>query len=168
LSLHLGIDALRTLTFVVLVFCSQATIYAIRGRRHWWESRPSLLLGMSSVADIGIASTLAVGGIAMTPLPAVFVAGTLGAAVMFAFILDLIKVAVFSRLGIAGSARARPAPHGTHGNAQMQAAPTTATDQTARIAQRAYELYEQGGRKDGAAVQNWQQAEAQIRKDPVE
>jgi H+-transporting ATPase len=167
-AMHLGTEALRTLTFVVLVFGSQATIYAIRERRQLWKSRPSLLLVMSSVADIAIAATLAVGGIAMTPLPAVVVAGTLGAAAIFAFILDLIKVPVFSRLGIAGSARDRAAPHGTHGLAQMQAIPTTATELTARIAQRAYELYEQGGRKDGAAVQNWQQAEAEIRKDPVE
>ncbi len=69
--LNLGTEALRTLAFVVLVFGSQATIYAIRERRHLWGTRPSLLLAVSSVADIAIASTLAVGGVAMTPLPAV-------------------------------------------------------------------------------------------------
>jgi H+-transporting ATPase len=106
-GMHLGIAALRTLTFVVLVFGSQATIYAIRERRHLWESRPSLVLVVSSIADIAIASALAVGGIAMTPIPVVLVAGTLVAAVIFAFILDQIKVPVFSRLGIAGSPRDR-------------------------------------------------------------
>ena len=30
---------------------------------------------------------------------------------------------------------------------------------------RAYELYEQGGRKDGAAAQNWEKAESDVRKD---
>jgi H+-transporting ATPase len=125
-GMHLGIGALRTLTFVVLVFGSQATIYAIRERRHLWESRPSLVLVMSSLADIAIAATLAVGGIAMTPLPAVLVAGTLVAAVIFAFVLDLIKVPVFSRLGIAGSPRDPPAPHGAHGNAHTQVTIRTA------------------------------------------
>ena len=39
-------------------------------RRHLWSSRPSFWLAVSSVADLLIASTLAIGGIAMTPLPA--------------------------------------------------------------------------------------------------
>ena len=38
-------------------------------------------------------------------------------------------------------------------------------DVTAQIAKRAYELYEQRGRRDGRAVQDWDQAEREIRKD---
>jgi H+-transporting ATPase len=83
-----------------LVFGSQATIYAIRERRHMWSSRPSVWLAASSVADVLIASTLAVGGIAMTPLPVLMVARTLAAAVVLAFVLDAVKVPVFTRLGI--------------------------------------------------------------------
>src|ERR1700733_2845783 len=97
-GMNLGTEALRTLAFVVLVFGSQATLYAIRQRRHLWGARPSLWLAVSSVADIGIASTLAIDGIAMTPLPALLVAGTLAAAAAFAFVLDFIKVPVFARL----------------------------------------------------------------------
>jgi H+-transporting ATPase len=96
----LGIDELRTLAFTALVFGSQATIYAIRQRRHLWGSRPSLWLAVSSAADILIASILAVGGIAMTPVPALTVAGTLAAAMALTFFLDLVKVPVFGRLGI--------------------------------------------------------------------
>ncbi len=100
-GIRLRMASLRTLAFIVLVFGSQATIYAIRERRHLWTcSRPSLWLVMSSVADIGIASVLALGGIAMTPLPLSVVAGTLAASAGFAFVLDLIKVPVFARLGI--------------------------------------------------------------------
>jgi len=40
-----------------------------------------------------------------------------------------------------------------------------AADLTSRIAKRAYTLYEEGGHKDGAAVQNWERAESEIRKD---
>ena len=61
---------------------------------------PSLWLVVSSVADLLIASTLAIGGIAMTPLPAWIVAGTLAAAAVFAVVLDLVKVPAFRRLGI--------------------------------------------------------------------
>ncbi len=99
-EIGLGIDELRTLAFVALVFGSQATIYAIRQRRHLWGARPSLWLAASSVADVLIAATLAVGGIAMTPLPASMVAGTFAAAVALTFVLDMVKVPVFARLGI--------------------------------------------------------------------
>ena len=37
-------------------------------------------------------------------------------------------------------------------------------DLSAQIAKRAYELYEEGGRQDGAAVKNWEKAESEIRK----
>jgi H+-transporting ATPase len=100
-GMNLGAGTLRTLAFVVLVFGSQAMLYAIRQRRHLWGVRLSLWLAVSSVADIAIASTLAVGGIAMMPLPVLLVAGTLAAAVAFAFVLDLVKVPVFTRLRIA-------------------------------------------------------------------
>jgi H+-transporting ATPase len=99
-ELSLGSGALRTLAFVILVFGGQATIYAIRERRHLWGTPPSLWLAASSVADIAIASTLAVGGIAMAALPAWVVAGTFAAATVFAFVLDLVKVPVFRRLKI--------------------------------------------------------------------
>ena len=99
-EMGLGIDKLRTLAFVALVFGSQATIYAIRQRRHLWGSRPSLWLAVSSVADILIAATLAISGIAMTPLPAAMVAGMFAAAVALTFILDLVKVPIFARLRI--------------------------------------------------------------------
>ncbi len=95
------IQALRTLAFVVIVFGNQATTYTNRERRRLWSSRPSFWLVVSSVADLMIASTLAIAGIAMTPLPALVVAGTLAAAIAFAVILDVAKVPLFARLGIA-------------------------------------------------------------------
>jgi H+-transporting ATPase len=99
--LSLGIDALRTLAFAALVFSSQSTIYAIRGRRHLWGARPSLWLAASSVADVLIASGLAVGGIAMTPLPALVVGGTLAAATALALSLAVVKLPILARLRIA-------------------------------------------------------------------
>jgi H+-transporting ATPase len=100
-ALHLEIGALRTMAFVVLVFGSQGTLYAIRYRRHLWGSRPSLWLVASTIADIAIASTLAVGGIGMTPLPVSAVASALAAAVALALTLDVVKVPIFAHLKIA-------------------------------------------------------------------
>ena len=99
--LNLGTEALQTLAFVVLVFGSQATLYAIRERRHLWRSRPSRWLAVSSAADVLIASALAIGGLAMTPLPASMIAGALAGSAIFAFALDALKVEVFARLKIA-------------------------------------------------------------------
>jgi H+-transporting ATPase len=96
-----AIDALRTLAFVGVVFGNQATTYTNRERRHLWCSRPSVWLIVSSIADVLLASVLAIGGIAMTPLPVWMVAGTLAAAIAFALILDLVKVPLFRRLAIA-------------------------------------------------------------------
>ncbi len=95
------IGALRTLAFILIVFGNQATMYTNRERRHLWSSRPSFWVIVSSIADLLIASTLAIGGIAMTPLPVWIVAGTFAAAVVFAFILDFVKVPAFRHLGIA-------------------------------------------------------------------
>ena len=41
----------------------------------------------------------------------------------------------------------------------------TPPDLTPQVAQRAYELYEQHGHRDGRAAQDWSQAEREIRKD---
>ena len=99
--MDLRIDALQNTGVRRLVFGSQAIIYTIRQRRHLWGSRPSLWLAVCSVADIAIASALAVAGIAMTPLPVWAILGTMAAAAGFAIILDFIKLPVFQRLGIA-------------------------------------------------------------------
>jgi H+-transporting ATPase len=99
-QLHLGIEALRTLSVVGIVFGSQVTTYVIRGRQHLWGLRPSLLLVLSSVADVLIISTLAILGIAMAPLPPAIVAYEFAAAVAFGLLLDVVKIPVFTRLRI--------------------------------------------------------------------
>jgi len=96
----LGIAALRTLAFVVIVFGNQATTYTNRERRRLWSSRPSIWVMVSSVGDLLLASFFAIAGIAMTPLPAMVVAGVLLAAVVFAVLVDFIKVPLFRRLRI--------------------------------------------------------------------
>ena len=99
--LSLGLDALRTLAMIVLVFGGEATLYAIRERRRIWSSRPSLWVVVASVGDILVISTLATRGIAMAALPLLLVAETLAAAAVFAFLLDFAKVPLFRRLKIA-------------------------------------------------------------------
>ena len=94
-------DALRTLTVVTLVFSGQAIFYVSRERRHLWSSRPGAWLIASSVLDIAFFSTLATRGILMAPLPATILACVFCAAIVLAFGLDTVKVALFKRLAIA-------------------------------------------------------------------
>lgn len=99
-KMGLGIEALRTLSAVAIVYGSQATIYAIRGRRRFWGLRPTIWLVMSSLADLLIISMLATRGIAMAPLSIPVVTGEFAAAIAFFLILDAVKIPVFNRLGL--------------------------------------------------------------------
>jgi H+-transporting ATPase len=100
-QLGFGIDALRTLAFVVIVFGNQATTYTNRARQHLWSIAPSRWLVLSSLVDLTIASTMANRGLAMAPLPLVVIGATLAGAVVFAFLVDFVKIPVFRHLKIA-------------------------------------------------------------------
>jgi len=99
-EMGLGVEALRTLAVVAIVYGSQSTIYAMRERRHLWGLRPTIWLVLSSVADVLIISILAIRGIAMTPLPLSVLAGEFAAALLFGLVLDGVKIPVFARLKI--------------------------------------------------------------------
>jgi H+-transporting ATPase len=98
--LGLGIETLRTVAFVVIVFGNQAITYTNRERQRLGSCRPSRWLIGSSVIDVLIASMLAALGIAMAPLSILVVGAILVSAVVFAFIVDFAKVPVFRRLRI--------------------------------------------------------------------
>src|SRR5450830_593819 len=97
-----GLDnaSLRTLTVVTLVFSGQAVFYIARERKHLWSSMPGPWLLASSVVDLGLITMLAVNGVLMTALPASIVAAVFVAAVMLAFILDVVKLFLFKHLVI--------------------------------------------------------------------
>jgi H+-transporting ATPase len=99
--LGLGMETLRTLAFLLIVFGNQATMYVNRSRQSLWSTRPSSWLVLSSLVDLLIASTLANRGIAMAPLPLLVMVGTLLGAAGFALMVDIVKVPVFKRLRIA-------------------------------------------------------------------
>jgi len=101
LRLGTGIEPLRTLSFVVLVFGNQTALYLNRDRRRLGSCRPSRWLVLSSAIDVLSAAALAIFGIAMAPLPITVVLCTLLAAGAFAFVLDFAKAPVFRKLGIA-------------------------------------------------------------------
>ncbi len=100
-ALHLGLGSIQTLAAVTLVFSGQSVFYVARERRHLWSSRPSRWVLLSSIADIGIIALLASFGVLMTALPIGLIGLAALAAVVLAFILDVVKVLLYRRLTIA-------------------------------------------------------------------
>jgi len=100
-ELRLGLEALRTVSVVAIVYGSQATIYALRARRHMWGLRPTMWVVLSSFADVSIITLLANRGIAMAPLPLSTLSGEFAAAALFGLILDGTKIPILSSFGIA-------------------------------------------------------------------
>lgn len=99
-ELRLGIEPLRTLLVVAIVYGSQATIYSLRARRQMWGLRPTMWLVLSTVADIAIITALAHRGVAMAPISLSILGCEFIAAALFGLILDAIKTPILSKFGI--------------------------------------------------------------------
>ncbi len=99
-ELQLGIEPLRTLLVVAIVYGSQATIYSLRARRQMWGLRPTMWLVLSTVADIAIITVLAHRGVAMAPISLSILGCEFIAAALFGLILDAIKIPILSSFGI--------------------------------------------------------------------
>jgi H+-transporting ATPase len=100
-QLGLEIGALQTLAMIALVFGGEGTLYALRERQHLWNSVPGRWVIVASMGDFLIISTLAVRGLGMQALPVAVVMSVFAAAILFAFLMDLVKVPVFRKLQIA-------------------------------------------------------------------
>jgi len=90
-KLKLNPTELQTFAFVTLIFGSQGLLYVVRERRYLWSSVPSKWVFVSSAADIGIVTAIALSGTLMAPLPWRLVLMIFGAAAAFTLILDQIK-----------------------------------------------------------------------------
>lgn len=70
----------------------------LRERRHFWSTRPSMFLLMSSVLGLGVALLLAAAGALMAPIRPALLLGVLGAGVVYFTIIDSVKVRIFEVL----------------------------------------------------------------------
>jgi H+-transporting ATPase len=102
--LHLPLPQLQTLIFITLVFTGLGTVYLVRERRHFWRSRPSRWLLISTVADVLGVSSLAWQGILMSPLSPSIIAGMFAVVLGYLLVLDFLKVWILRRLA-GGEAR---------------------------------------------------------------
>jgi len=86
--------------FLMFVFAGQALVYVLRERGRFWSSRPSMAMMLFSLADIVVVTVIAVSGFLTPPLPISLVLGLFAATLVFALLLDQVKVAVFRHLPV--------------------------------------------------------------------
>jgi hypothetical protein len=149
---HFGLatnnNALYTFSFLTLLYFAVFSVVSARERRWFWATLPSKTLLSALAADALTGTILTFVGLpGLMPLPwwqtlAIFTYAMVSCLV----VNDAVKVAMI-KWRVLNAAAKKP------------------VDATPQIAKRAYELYEQRGRRGGRAVQDWGQAEREIRKD---
>src|ERR1017187_4125690 len=141
-------DALCTFSFLLLLYFAVFSVVSARERHWFWATMPSKTFLSAIAADAIVGTALTFLGLpGLTALPwwqplAIFVYAMVSCLV----VNDALKVAMI-KWRVTNALARKP------------------VDITPRIAKRAYELYEQEGRHDGHAVQDWVQAEREIRKE---
>jgi H+-transporting ATPase len=99
-ELGLDIGHLQALTFATLILSSQAGVYLLRERGHFWRSRPSSFLIASSVFGLGATASLALTGVLMPALNPWLLLAVAGSGVIYFSSLDWVKVWLFERLNL--------------------------------------------------------------------
>jgi H+-transporting ATPase len=136
---------IQTLMYLKLSVAGHLTIFLTRTRGPFWSIRPARILWAAVLGTQIVATLIAVYGLFMSPLGWGWALFVWGYALVWFLLNDRLKLLAY-RLFDPVKAKAPP-------------------DLTPQIAQRAYELYERQGRRDGHAVEDWLQAEQTIRKD---
>jgi len=106
--LKLSLASTQTLIFVDQVYLVQATVLLLRTPRSIWRQRPGRWVGLSTMGVVGVASALALGGIAMAPVTLEALGVLAGSVVAMTAVLDRMKGWLMLRL----SRGAAPPPGG--------------------------------------------------------
>jgi H+-transporting ATPase len=155
---HLDRAHAQTMMYLKLSVAGHLTIFLTRTRGPFWSIRPATVLWIAVLGTQAVATLFAVFGFLMAPLGWGWALFVWGYGLAWFLINDRIKLLAYrilDRTGIilksAGAAAEAPKP-----------APA---DLRPLIAARAYEIFQGRGRSNGHAVQDWEAAERQIRKE---
>jgi H+-transporting ATPase len=146
---HLDRAHIQTLMYLMLSVAGHLTIFLTRTRGPFWSIRPARILWVAVLGTQILATVIAVYGLFMTPLGWGWALFVWGYALVWFLVGDRVKLLAYRVF-------------------DPSVAPLLAKkpiDMTLRIAERAYELYERQGRRDGHAVEDWDQAQREIRND---
>jgi H+-transporting ATPase len=146
---HLDRMHIQTLMYLKLSVAGHLTIFLTRTRGPFWSIRPARILWIAVVGTQALATLIAVYGLFMTPLGWGWAAFVWGYALVWFLVNDRVKLLAYRIFDPTKAPLLAKKPF----------------DLTPQIATRAYELYEQRGRGEGQADQDWLEAEREIRKD---
>ena len=147
---HLDRDHIQTLMYLKLSVAGHLTIFLTRTRGPFWSIRPARILWVAVVGTQAIATLIAVYGLFMTPLGWRWAGFVWAYAVVWFLINDRVKLLAYRIFDPTKPPLLAKKPF----------------DLTPQIATRAYELYEQRGRRDGQADQDWLKAEREVKAEP--
>ncbi len=189
---HLDRSHAQTMMYLKLSVAGHLTIFLTRTRGPFWSVRPARALWVAVIGTQAIATVIAVYGLFMAPLGWGWAAFVWGYALVWFLVNDRIKLLAYrafdrtkaeqapgaapgARTGQKRNANTVPKPDiAVAANAEAHDAPEPVSnaavpaDVTPQIATRAYALYEEGGRHDGHALQDWKKAEQEIRPGEVQ
>jgi H+-transporting ATPase len=144
---HLDRAHIQTLMYLKLSVAGHLTIFLTRTRGPFWSIRPARVLLIAVVGTQIIATLIAVYGLFMTPLGWGWALFVWVYALLWFFLNDRVKLLAYRIFDPVKNKRP--------------------SDLTPQISKRAYKLYEQRGRREGQASQDWLEAEREIRKDDL-
>ncbi|MGA2296767.1 MAG: plasma-membrane proton-efflux P-type ATPase [FCB group bacterium] len=142
---HLDRMHIQTLMYLKLSVAGHLTIFLTRTRGPFWSIRPAKILWAAVLGTQIVATLIAVYGLFMTPLGWGWALFVWGYALVWFLLNDRVKLLAYKIFDPVKS--------------RIQ------SDLKPKIAEMAYELYEQQGYKDGNDVQNWLNAEKKVKKN---
>ena len=90
----------QTAAFLMFNIGDNLTVYNIRSKVRFWDSRPSTPLLLSSVLGMGIGIAFAASGLLMKSISGYAIISIIGVAIAFMFLIDMVKTRLFSRFGL--------------------------------------------------------------------
>jgi H+-transporting ATPase len=146
---HLDRAHIQTLMYLMLSVAGHLTIFLARTRGPFWSVHPARILLLAVFGTQLVATLIAVYGVFMTPLGWGWALFVWCYALAWFLVTDRVKLLAYRVFDPTAAPLLGKIP----------------VDVTPQIAKRAYELYEQQGRRENHAVQDWLQAEREIRKE---
>ncbi len=157
---HLDRAHIQTLMYLMLSVAGHLTIFLTRTRGPFWSIRPAWILLLAVVGTQVMATLIAVYGVFMTPLGWGWALFVWGYALAWFFVNDRMKLLAYRVFD--------PTEAPLLGRKPVEAGKSVTAkepnDVKAQIARRAYELYERHGHQGGHEVEDWLQAEREIRR----
>ena len=90
----------QTAAFLMFNIGDNLTVYNIRSKARFWDSRPSTPLVLSSILGMGIGIAFAAYGLLMKSISGYAIISIIGVAIAFMFLMDIVKTHLFKRFGL--------------------------------------------------------------------